>query len=176
VDALNLRAAPRLSGALIETVAHGVKLHLRGYHISWAAVTAPDGATGYVLGRFVAPASTSTITNTAPTERTRAARSTPTQSSKATSRSTESSKTTARATTHTATIRPRVSSAATTRYVVISVVAANVHTAPSRTALVVASASEGARLVVRGATSTGEWVLVDLGKGVRGWVMRALTR
>jgi len=175
VDALNLRAAPRLGGARIETIALGAKLHLRGYHVSWAAVTAPDGATGYVLGRFVAPAST--ITAAAHTERT------PTPSRTHDARSTASSKTASRATTHTTTIRPhttairpRVSSAATTRYVVISVVAANVHTAPSRTAPVVASAPQGARLAVRGATSTGEWMLVDLGKGVRGWVMRALTR
>jgi len=50
-----------------------------------------------------------------------------------------------------------------------------VHTAPSRDATVVASAPQGARLAVRGATSTGEWMLVDMGKGVTGWVMRALT-
>jgi len=167
VDALNLRAAPRLGGARIETIALGAKLHLRGYHVSWAAVTAPDGATGYVLGRFVAPAST--ITAAAHAERT------PTPSRTHDARSTASSKTASRAR-HTTAIRPRVSSAATTRYVVISVVAANVHTAPSRTAPVVVSAPQGARLAVRGATSTGEWMLVDLGKGVRGWVMRALTR
>jgi len=168
VDALNLRAAPRLGGTRIETIALGAKLHLRGYHVSWAAVTAPDGATGYVLGRFVAPASA--ITAAAHMERT------PTPSRTRDAHSTASSRTASRATPHTTTIRPHVSSAATTRYVVISVVAANVHTAPSRTAPVVASAPQGARLAVRGATSTGEWMLVELGKGVRGWVMRALTR
>ena len=171
VDELNLRAGPRLSGARIETMSIGAKLHLRGFHISWAAVTAPDGANGYVLGRFVAPVATVA----AHADRI------PTPSGARASRhstrghSTKSTRTGSRATTHTTAIRPRVSTVATARYVTVSVVAANVHTAPSRDATVVASAPQGARLAVRGATSTGEWMLVDMGKGVTGWVMRALT-
>jgi murein DD-endopeptidase MepM/ murein hydrolase activator NlpD/uncharacterized protein YgiM (DUF1202 family) len=167
VDELHLRAAPRLGGARIETMSIGTKLHLRGYHVSWAAVTAPDGANGYVLGRFVAPVSTVVAHTERPStpSRPRAARN------GARGYSMRSTRADSRATT----VRPRVSNAAPARYVVISVVAANVHTAPSRTAPVVASAPQGARLAVRGATSTGEWVLVEMGKGVTGWVMRALT-
>jgi len=53
VDQLNLRQGPRLGATAIETLALGTRLRLRGYHVSWAAVVAPDGTNGYVLGRYV---------------------------------------------------------------------------------------------------------------------------
>jgi uncharacterized protein YgiM (DUF1202 family) len=52
-DGLRLRAQPRLSAPVIETLAQGTKLGFRGYHTSWVAVVAPNGAQGYVLGRYV---------------------------------------------------------------------------------------------------------------------------
>src|ERR687885_1165792 len=52
-DGLRLRARPRLSAPVIETLARGTELGFRGYHTSWAAVVAPDGTQGYVLGSYV---------------------------------------------------------------------------------------------------------------------------
>src|SRR5205085_1534265 len=53
VGGLRLRAQPRLSAPVVEALAQGTKLGFRGYHTSWVAVVAPDGAHGYVLGRYV---------------------------------------------------------------------------------------------------------------------------
>lgn len=61
VDQLNLRRGPRLAAAVIERLAVGTRLRLRGYHVSWAAVVAPDGANGYVLGRYVKGARAGTL-------------------------------------------------------------------------------------------------------------------
>ena len=52
-DGLRLRAQPRLSAPVIEALARGTKLSFRGYHTSWVAVVAPDGAQGYVLASYV---------------------------------------------------------------------------------------------------------------------------
>jgi len=43
VDGLNLRSGPRLAAPVIEKLALGAKLLVRGYHVSWAAVTTVDG-------------------------------------------------------------------------------------------------------------------------------------
>jgi hypothetical protein len=48
VPALNLRAAPRLSAPILRRLPQGTVLRLRFYHVSWAAVTAPDDTIGYV--------------------------------------------------------------------------------------------------------------------------------
>src|SRR5205085_5030894 len=53
VGGLRLRAQPRLSAPVIEALAQGTKLSFRGYHTSWVAVVAPDGAQGYVLASYV---------------------------------------------------------------------------------------------------------------------------
>ncbi len=48
VPTLNLRAAPRLSAPVVRRLSRGTVLRLHFYHISWAAVTAPDDTIGYV--------------------------------------------------------------------------------------------------------------------------------
>jgi len=48
VPLLNLRAAPRLSAPVLRRLPRGTVLRLRFYHVSWAAVTAPDDTIGYV--------------------------------------------------------------------------------------------------------------------------------
>jgi len=48
VPLLNLRAAPRLSAPILRRLPRGTVLRLRFYHVSWAAVTAPDDTIGYV--------------------------------------------------------------------------------------------------------------------------------
>jgi len=48
VPTLNLRAAPRLSAPVLRRLPRGTVLRLRFYHVSWAAVTAPDDTIGYV--------------------------------------------------------------------------------------------------------------------------------
>ncbi len=55
VSALNLRAAPRLSAPLLRRLPRGTVLRLRFYHVSWAAVTAPDDTIGYVDRYAVRP-------------------------------------------------------------------------------------------------------------------------
>ncbi len=59
VPLLNLRAAPRLSAPVLRRLPRGTVLRLRFYHVSWAAVTAPDDTIGYVdryAVRSLAPA------------------------------------------------------------------------------------------------------------------------
>src|SRR5919199_1454520 len=70
-DGLRLRARPRLSAPVIETLARGTKLGFRGYHTSWAAVVAPDGAQGYVLGSYVRLIATPRLTSHATSRVTR---------------------------------------------------------------------------------------------------------
>src|SRR5207245_6980216 len=53
VPTLNLRQAPLLTAPVIEQLAGGTRLVLRGYHISWAAVAAPDGRVGYVCRWYI---------------------------------------------------------------------------------------------------------------------------
>lgn len=48
VPTLNLRTAPRLSAPVVRRLSRGTVLRLHFYHISWAAVTAPDDTIGYV--------------------------------------------------------------------------------------------------------------------------------
>jgi len=48
VPLLNRRAAPRLSAPLLRRLPQGTVLRLRFYHVSGAAVTAPDDTIGYV--------------------------------------------------------------------------------------------------------------------------------
>jgi len=48
VDGVHLRQGPRLAAPVIESLALGAKLLLRGYHVNWAAVTTDDGLEGYV--------------------------------------------------------------------------------------------------------------------------------
>ncbi len=55
VPALNLRAAPRLSAPILRRLPRGTVLRLRFYHVSWAAVTAPDDTIGYVDRYAVRP-------------------------------------------------------------------------------------------------------------------------
>ena len=59
-DGLRLRAQPRLSAPVVEALARGTKLGMRGYHTSWVAVVAPDDAQGYVLGSYVRLVQTAT--------------------------------------------------------------------------------------------------------------------
>src|SRR5207237_8846036 len=59
-DGLRLRAQPRLSAPVVEALSRGTKLGFGGYHTSWVAVAAPDGAQGYVLGSYVRLARTAT--------------------------------------------------------------------------------------------------------------------
>ena len=168
-DNVNLRVGPRLGAARIEMLSVGTRLHLRGYHVSWAAVTAADGANGYVLASFVnpvgSPAAPAEDRPAAPVSRPAAARHGARVATLAPARARPvkaAATTTKRA--------PRLP----TRFVVVAVSAANVRAAPDRKATVVVSANQGARLAVRGAQ--GDWVLVQAGKGVTGWVMRTLTR
>ncbi len=55
VPTLNLRAAPRLSAPVLRRLPRGTVLRLRFYHVSWAAVTAPDDTIGYVDRYAVRP-------------------------------------------------------------------------------------------------------------------------
>jgi len=55
VPLLNLRAAPRLSAPVLRRLLRGTILRLRFYHVSWAAVTAPDDTIGYVDRYAVRP-------------------------------------------------------------------------------------------------------------------------
>jgi len=55
VPLLNLRAAPRLSAPVLRRLPRGTVLRLRFYHVSWAAVTAPDDTIGYVDRYAVRP-------------------------------------------------------------------------------------------------------------------------
>ena len=68
VPLLNLRAAPRLSAPVLRRLPRGTVLRLRFYHVSWAAVTAPDDTIGYVdryavrpLADAAAPATPATV-------------------------------------------------------------------------------------------------------------------
>ncbi len=51
--AVHLRQRPRLAGRVLEILPRGAKLHFHAYHVSWAAVTAPDGKVGYVSRRYL---------------------------------------------------------------------------------------------------------------------------
>ncbi len=69
VPLLNLRAAPRLSAPVLRRLPRGTVLRLRFYHVSWAAVTAPDDTIGYVdryavhpLAAAPAPVALATVT------------------------------------------------------------------------------------------------------------------
>ncbi len=71
VPTLNLRAAPRLSAPILRRLSQGTVLRLRFYHVSWAAVTAPDDTIGYVdryalrpLASAPAPAPLATVDST----------------------------------------------------------------------------------------------------------------
>ena len=55
VPTLNLRTAPRLSAPVVRRLSRGTVLRLHFYHISWAAVTAPDDTIGYVDRYAVRP-------------------------------------------------------------------------------------------------------------------------
>jgi len=55
VPLLNRRAAPRLSAPLLRRLPQGTVLRLRFYHVSGAAVTAPDDTIGYVDRAAVRP-------------------------------------------------------------------------------------------------------------------------
>jgi hypothetical protein len=48
VPVLNLRAAPSLTAPIIERLAQGTRLAVRGVTGGWVAVVAPDGRFGYV--------------------------------------------------------------------------------------------------------------------------------
>ncbi len=176
MDNVNLRVGPRLGAARIEMMSVGTKLHLRGYHVSWAAVTAPDGANGYVLAQLISPAAVThptarPATHSASATRPARARHGARVATPAPRRHTSSVTSTTQvkvATSH----KPRAT-ATMARYAVVAVVAANVHTAPNRKAPVVISALKGARLAVRGAT--GDWILVEASKSLSGWMMRDLT-
>jgi len=146
IDQLNLRQGPRLAATAIERLALGTRLRLRGYHVSWAAVVAPDGTDGYVLGRYVRRSGDvrpHVATRTAAPGRPRTA-------------STQTSPTT-----------PAAS-------VIVSVPAANLRVAPSLRAPVLLSVVRDTRLTVRAAR--GDWLGVRMGTGLAGWIKSALTR
>jgi len=192
MDNVNLRVGPRLGAARIEMLSVGTRLRLRGYHVSWAAVTAADGANGYVLASFVnpvgGPAAPAAPRPIAPMSRPTAARHGARVATLAPARSVKRAATkpavTKPAATKPAVTKPAVTKPAVTtakraprpaaRFVVVAVSAANVRAAPDRKATVVVSANQGARLAVR--ATQGDWVLVQADKGVTGWVMRSLTR
>jgi uncharacterized protein YgiM (DUF1202 family) len=146
VDHLTLRQGPRLGAAAIEGLALGTRLRLRGYHVSWAAVVAPDGTDGYVFGRYVrrlGVVRAHVATSTGAARRLRAAASTQT-------------------------------SPATASSVVVSVPAANLRAAPSLRAPVILSVVRDTRLTVR--ASRGGWLGVRVSTGLAGWIKSALTR
>jgi hypothetical protein len=53
VAALNLRRGPSLAAPVLEVLAPGTRLGVRGYGPRWIAVTAADGTRGYVFRRYV---------------------------------------------------------------------------------------------------------------------------
>jgi murein DD-endopeptidase MepM/ murein hydrolase activator NlpD/uncharacterized protein YgiM (DUF1202 family) len=146
VDHLNLRQGPRLGAAAIERLALGTRLRLRGYHVSWAAVVAPDGTDGYVLGRYVRRSSD---VRTHVATRTGAPRRPGTAST-------------------------QTSPATTAASVIVSVPAANLRAAPSLRAPVILSVVRDTLLTPR--AIQGDWLRVRTGTGVIAWIMRTLTR
>jgi len=66
VPTLNLRTAPRLSAPVLRRLPRGTVLRLRFYHISWAAVTAPDDTIGYVDRYAVRPLAPAPVTPVVP--------------------------------------------------------------------------------------------------------------
>lgn len=57
-DALHLRGGPSLTAPIVETLPLGTRLLVHGNAGDWVAVTAPDGAQGYVLQQYVSWAPT----------------------------------------------------------------------------------------------------------------------
>jgi len=146
VDQLNLRQGPRLGAAAIERLALGTRLRLRGYHVSWAAVVAPDGTDGYVLGRYVRRSGDGRAHVATRTGAPRRPGTASTQTSPAT----------------------------TAASVIVSVPAANLRAAPSLRAPVILSVSRNTLLTPR--AIQGDWLRVRTGTGVIAWITRTLTR
>ncbi len=154
VDQLNLRQGPRLGATAIERLALGTRLRLRGYHVSWAAVVAPDGTDGYVLGRYVRRSGDVRARRTGMHAHVATRTSAPRRPGAAASTQT--------------------SPATTDAAVVVSVAAANVRAAPSLRAPVILSVVRDTRLTVR--ASRGDWLGVRVDTGLAGWIKSALTR
>ncbi len=150
VDGLNLRQGPRLAAAVIEVLPRGTRLTLHGYHTSWAAVSAPDGNSGYVLATLIKPATASTSGTAASN-----AAAPPATSSQSTSGSSQAA------------------SSAKGPDLVVVVYGANVRAAPTKKSAVVTSEPYHARLSQQGAK--GDWVYIKTANGVYGWVKRELT-
>ena len=153
VDGLNLRQGPRLAAAVIEVLPRGTRLTLHGYHTSWAAVSAPDGHSGYVLATLIKPATASTASTSSTTA------SNATAPASASSRSTSGS--------------AQAASSAKGPSLVVVVFGANVRAAPTKKAAVVTSEPYHARLSQQGAK--GDWVYIKTANGVYGWMKRELT-
>jgi uncharacterized protein YgiM (DUF1202 family) len=156
-DGLRLRTQPRLSAPVVEALAQGTKLGFRGYHTSWVAVVAPDGAQGYVLGSYVRLVGMATPRPTSHATPQVAGPTSPARAPGA-SRSTQ---------------RGAVAGFAAP-FLVVDVRYANLRAGPSVTALVIVSEPYNTRLALRG--TDGPWVHVETQTGVSGWMMRTLTR
>jgi hypothetical protein len=148
VGGLRLRARPRLSAPVIETLAQGTKLGFRGYHTSWVAVVASDGAQGYVLGSYVrlVRIATPRPTSHVPPQSARPALP----------------------------ARDGAVAGFAAPFLVVDVRHANLRAGPNLTAPVIASEPYNTRLALRGID--GPWVHVQTPRGVSGWMMRNLTR
>jgi len=154
VDHLNLRQGPRLGAAAIESLALGTRLRLRGYHVSWAAVVAPDGTNGYVFGRYVRRLGVVRARRTGVRPHVATRTSAPRRPGAAAS--------------------TRTAPATTTSSVIVSVTAANLRAAPSLRAPVILSVVRDTRLTVR--VSRGDWLGVRMGTGLAGWIKSTLAR
>jgi murein DD-endopeptidase MepM/ murein hydrolase activator NlpD/uncharacterized protein YgiM (DUF1202 family) len=150
-DGLRLRAQPRLSAPVIEALARGTRLGFRGYHTSWVAVVAPDGAQGYVLGSYVRLVGRATPQGARPTLPARPPGASGNRAADATS---------------------RVS--ITDPYVVTTVGGLRLRAQPRLSAPVVEALAQGAKLSFRGYHTS--WVTVVAPDGAQGYVLGSYVR
>jgi murein DD-endopeptidase MepM/ murein hydrolase activator NlpD/uncharacterized protein YraI len=181
VDNLNLRTGPRLSAPMIEMLSRGTKLHLRGYHVSWAAVVAADGAVGYVSRYYVRAVDDARAPRRAPRPRPSVARHTGPRPHLASAVTRQDRRGTAGgagsgalgAAAGTTTAPHPVASIAQMLHLVVAVDAANLRAEPRPSAAVLGSAPRHTQLALLGAE--GAWAHVRTPTGATAWILRALT-
>jgi uncharacterized protein YgiM (DUF1202 family) len=157
VGGLRLRAQPRLSAPVIEALAQGTKLGFRGYHTSWVAVVAPDGAQGYVLAGYVRRVGKATPQSARPPQGTR-----PTLPAHPPGASGNRA----------ADATPRGST--TTPYVVTMVGGLRLRAQPRLSAPVIEALAQGTKLGFRGYHTS--WVAVVAPDGAQGYVLAGYVR
>jgi uncharacterized protein YgiM (DUF1202 family) len=150
-DGLRLRAQPRLSAPVIETLARGTKLGFRGYHTSWVAVIAPDRVQGYVLGSYIRLVGRATPQGARPTLPARPPGAADNRAAEAT---------------------PKVS--ITAPYVVTTVGGLRLRAGPRLSAPVVEALAQGTKLGFRGYHTS--WVGVVAPDGAQGYVLGSYVR